>query len=203
MSAKLISIIGPPAVGKTTLAEWLAARLPAELIREDYAGNPFLAGSYQGRSDAMLPGQLYFLMSRAKQLSLSSWSQEGLFVSDYGFCQDRVFASARLSKDDLGLYRRIAGRIEGLIKPPDVLVHLDACEETLLERIAARGRNFEKSMTTEFLRTMRKAYNEAQTEQNCPVISIDCDEMNILDEGERESILCEITNRLASTDGSC
>ncbi|RKY23662.1 MAG: deoxynucleoside kinase, partial [Planctomycetota bacterium] len=41
MAAKLISIIGPVAVGKTTLAECLAAQLPAEILYEDYAGNPF------------------------------------------------------------------------------------------------------------------------------------------------------------------
>ena len=68
MSAALISIIGPPAVGKTTLAALLAAKLPAELIREDYAGNPFLADSYAGSEQARLPGQLYFLLSRVGQL---------------------------------------------------------------------------------------------------------------------------------------
>ena len=45
MAATLISIIGPPASGKTTLAESLCADLEAELVREDYAGNAFLADS--------------------------------------------------------------------------------------------------------------------------------------------------------------
>ena len=96
MSAKLVSIIGPVASGKTLLAEKLSAELPAGLIREDYAGNPFLADSWAGQDDKLLAGQLYFLMSRVKQLALSAWPDDGTFVSDYGFCQDRIFAEIRL-----------------------------------------------------------------------------------------------------------
>ena len=122
MSATLISIIGPPAVGKTTLAEGLSTELPGELIYEDYEGNPFLADSYTGGGDACLPAQLYYLMSRVKQLALAAWPVEGRFISDYGFCQDRIFAERRLGADDLKLYRRVARRVEGLVKGPDVLL---------------------------------------------------------------------------------
>lgn len=196
MSAKLVSIIGPPAVGKTTLAEHLAAELPGELIREDYAGNPFLAESFTGPGAARLPGQLYFLMSRVRQLSEASWPEAGLFVSDYGFCQDRVYAEAKLAADDLGLYRRLARRVDGLVHPPDLLVGLDAREQTLLGRIAARGRPFERVMTGEFLSGMRKAYNTILADAPCPVVAVDCDATNLLDASARAALAEEIKAKL-------
>ncbi len=192
MSAKLISIIGPPAVGKTTLAKLLTQELPGKLIREDYAGNPFLAESYAGDEHARLPGQLYFLLSRIGQLAEMKFPQSGLLVSDYGFCQDRIFATMRLSAEDLKLYDRVARRLETLVHAPNVLVHLDADEQTLLHRIRQRGRNFEHVMDKGFLGAMRSAYNEAAEKTKHPMIGVDCDATDFRD----HSKLIEITGRI-------
>lgn len=173
MTCALVSVIGPPAVGKTTLAEHLAAELPAELIREDYAGNPFLADAYGGVAQARLPSQLYFLMSRVGQLALLGWPQRGVRVTDYGFCQDRIFARSTLSGDDWKVYERTAGRLGRLVKPPDVLIHLDADEATLLSRMAARGRPHERFITAEFLSAMRRSYAQAANEADCAVLRAD------------------------------
>ncbi len=192
----MISIVGPPAAGKTTLAEAMARLLPAELIREDYKGNPFLADSYGGQSQSLLPGQLYFLMSRVGQLSAASWPHAGLAVSDYGFLQDRIFACARLGSDDLRLYDRIARRVEGLVRPPDVLIHLEAPEQVLLERIAARGRKFESSMTAEFLSALKNAYNEAVAGAKCPVIRVDCQAVDLRQPPAVEGVTAQVRKAL-------
>jgi len=188
VSARLISIIGPPAAGKTTLAELLAEKLPAGLIREDYAGNPFLADAFAGSPEARLPGQLYFLLSRGGQLQRADWPANGLLVSDYGFCQDRLFAQLQLSRNEMTVYDRIARRIERLIQPPDVLVHLDAAEETLLERIARRGRPFEAAITRE--------YNEAVTDAACPVIALDAGRGDVRSGECLENLIARIREQL-------
>jgi len=180
MSAALVSIIGPPAVGKTTLAENLAEELPAKLLREDYAGNPFLAASYAGVAEAALPAQLHFLLARVEQLSRLDGAAGGLLVSDYGFCQDDIYARARLYGDDLAVYVRLAGRLEPLVRPPQLVIHLDASEPTLLERIARRGRSFEQAFDAGFLTAMRKAYNDAARQLPCEVIGVDCDTEDLL-----------------------
>jgi deoxyadenosine/deoxycytidine kinase len=173
VTCALVSVIGPPAVGKTTLAERLAGELPAELLREDYAGNPFLADAYAGVARARLPSQLHFLMSRVGQLSLLGWPAGGVRVTDYGFCQDRIFAKATLSQDDWKVYERTATRLGRLVKPPDVLIHLDADEATLLARMAARGRPHERFITAEFLSAMRQSYAQAAGEADCCVLRAD------------------------------
>ena len=192
MSARLISVIGPPAVGKTTLAELLAADLPAELIREDYAGNPFLAESYVGTTTARLPSQLYFLLSRVGQLGPWAWPVEGLLISDYGYCQDRIFAATRLSRERMRLYDRLAEELDPLVRRPDLLICLDAAVETLQRRIAERGRGFEEAMTEEFLSAMRVSYHRAVAGAACEVIRLDCDSLDLRRPDARAALVGEI-----------
>jgi len=170
--------------------------LPAELIREDYAGNPFLAQSYVGDESSRLPGQLYFLMSRVKQLSAANWPERGMFVSDYGYCQDRVFARLRLGADDWRLYERLAGRMDALVHPPDMLIHLDAPVEALLRRIECRGRSYEKAMTREFLSLMRRRYNAVAGRAECPVIVVDTESSDLRGPEATAGLVSEIRAKL-------
>ena len=196
MAAKLISITGLPASGKTTLAEALAAELPAEIIYEDYAGNPFLTEAYTGNAEARLPSQVYYLMSRLKQLSRWTWPADGTVVTDYGFCQDRIYARATLGEADWDVYAPLADRLEPLVQPPAAIVHLDATNAVLLARIARRGRDFERNMDERFLSTMRRAYNDLETRVDCPVFRVDCDTTDLRDATARAELLARIREQL-------
>ncbi len=198
MTASLVSIIGPPAVGKTTLAEHLAAELPAELIREDHAGNPFLADAYGGVEEARLPSQLYFLTSRVGQLSQLGWPDGGVRVSDYGFCQDRIFARATLADDDWAVYERTAERLGRLVKPSDVLICLDADEQTLLARMARRGRAHERFIRACFIADMRRSYAAAAAEATCPVIDVNCEDVDLRDPAARAPVTEQVRRALAA-----
>ncbi len=192
MPAGLISIIGPVAAGKTTLATSLAKSFGARLLKEDYAGNPFLTESYTGDLAARLPGQIYFLMSRAKQFAEATWPQQGLCIADHGFCQDEVFAAQRLSAEDRRIYEQVLTRVAPLIHPPDVLVSLDASAKTLRRRIARRGREFERVMDEAFLESLRRRYRRVEAEATCHVIRIDCDAVDLREPAE----LAGVTQRL-------
>ncbi len=196
-AARLISIIGPPAVGKTTLATHLGRELPAAVIEEDYAGNPFLAPSFNGDERARLPGQVYFLMSRARQLASANWPAEGVFVSDYGFCQDRIYADIRLPAEEQEAYGLIAGRVARLIHPPDMVIALRAGEAALLERIGSRGRGFERSITVEFLAALCRAHDSAASALKCPVLRIDCDRIDLRQPSARVGLIRKVRKALA------
>lgn len=199
MSAALVSIIGPPASGKTTLAEGLARELPAELIREDYEGNPFLADSYLGGSEARLPAQLHYLLSRVEQLSRLTWPDAGVRVSDYGFCHDRIFARTRLSEGDYAVYAPVADALEHLVHPPDVLVLLDAAEATLLERIRHRGRGFETVMTPAFLAAIRSGCAEVARAAACAVVAVDCDAVDFRQAGAMAEVVSRVRERIPAS----
>ena len=197
MAAALISIIGPPAAGKTTMAHWRAEALPARPILEDYAGNPFLPGSYLGRQELALPAQLYFLFSRVSQLNREAWPEQGAAVSDYGFCQDAVYAERNLRGEDMVVYRRLAASAAAAVKQPDLLVHLDAGEQMLLERIARRGREDERAFTADFLAGMRQAYRDVAASAGCPVLPVDAGKMDLLAEDARARLLRGVREALA------
>ncbi len=194
--ASLVSVLGPPASGKTTLARALAEELPAELIREDYKGNPFLAASYVGPHEARLPAQLFYLLSRVRQLSSATWPDAGTVVSDYAFCQDSIYAHQRLSADDLSAYEPVHERLARRVRPPDVLIRLDASEQTLLKRIARRGRQYEQAMTAGFLAAMRRAYNDLTEVVACPVLEVDCDAVDLRDASPRAALIERIRREL-------
>ncbi|MBT3278764.1 MAG: deoxynucleoside kinase [Phycisphaerales bacterium] len=186
---KLISIMGPIGVGKTTLAEHLAEELGAELVLEDFAGNPYLADSCRGRNDLILPSQVYFLMTRARQLAREHWdSREGLAVSDYAFCQDELYARLKLVPQELAIYRALLEPTMGLVTRPRVLIHLDAPLEVLCDRIAGRGREFESWYTEEFLAAHRQAHWDYQPPAGVKLLRVNTAESDLREDSTREKL---------------
>ncbi len=202
MSATLISIIGPPAVGKTTLAELLAERLGADLIYEEFESNPFLVQSFTGLDELFLPSQLYFMLSRARQLGRAFWPESGVVVADYGYCQDRIYAAGKLSQGDLARYDEVADRIAKTIVQPAVLIHLDASVETLLDRIGRRGREYERTFSRDFLTYMRQAHAAIEPPAGCEVIRIETDTTDPRQDLTLSDLVTRVRATLAAVEGS-
>jgi deoxyguanosine kinase len=196
VTATLISIIGPPASGKTTLARYLGESLGAQLVFEDFESNPFLADSYTGCDTAALPAQLHFLLSRVAQLNERHWPGEGLVVSDYGFCQDQLYASFKLEEGEYRFYFELADWLSEQVIPPSLVIRLDAPVATLQSRIAARGRGYEIGIDEAFLTEMRDAYNVVQRELACPVVRVDTEQVDLRTPEAREALLAQVRAKL-------
>jgi deoxyguanosine kinase len=147
---------GPIGAGKTTLTGLLADHLDATTILEDVDGNEFLADFYVDRERFALPMQLWFLTARHAQLTKALQAQ-GPLIGDYTFAKDSIFARTLLKNRDLRLYKRIDAGLQPL-RQPDLVVYLDADDDILLERIARRGRPYEKPITSGYLDEIRDAY---------------------------------------------
>lgn len=173
MAAELVSVVGPIAAGKTTLAERLARDLPAALLREDYAGNPFIAAAAADGARWSLPSQLYFLLSRVRQLGREFLPDTGVVVADYGFCQDRIYAEIHLDGADLSAYRHIHDTVEKLVCPPAVVVHVDADPAVLMDRIRARGRHFETGIEVDFVKELRSRHDDPPLPPGCRLLRYD------------------------------
>ncbi len=154
-------IEGNIGAGKTTLASRIASQFDARLILERFADNPFLPKFYNEPEKYSFPLELSFLASRYKQLNDEVGSQD-LFkkftVADYYFMKSLVFASSTLHGEEYNLYRQIFYIIYKSLPKPDLYVYLHLKPERLLENIRKRGREFEKSITVEYLQKIQDSY---------------------------------------------
>lgn len=156
-----IVIEGNIGAGKTTLATMIAEEYNAKLILERFADNPFLPKFYEDPARFSFPLELSFLAERYRQLREELVEQDlfkSFTVADYYFMKSLVFASSTLESDEFNLYRQIFYIIYGSLPKPDLYVYLHMSSGRLLENIAQRGREYEKSITAEYLNGIQESY---------------------------------------------
>jgi deoxyadenosine/deoxycytidine kinase len=158
---RYIVIEGVIGAGKTSLTRLVAERTNAALLLEEVEENPFLKDFYTDRARYAFQTQMHFLFSRYQQQR--ELRQQDLFrektVSDYLFQKDRIFANLNLSDKELALYEKVVGWLELEVTRPDVVVYLQANTETLMERVARRGRPFERDMDRQYMQALNDSYN--------------------------------------------
>jgi deoxyguanosine kinase len=156
-----VVIEGNIGAGKTTLASRISDQFNARLILEHFGDNPFLPKFYDDPEKYSFPLELSFLASRYKQLKDELVPQDlfkSFTVADYYFMKSLVFASSTLVEDEYNLYRQIFYIIYGTLPKPDIYVYLHLDPDRLLLNIEKRGRNFEKSITREYLQKIQDSY---------------------------------------------
>lgn len=158
---KYIAIEGVIGVGKTSLAKKLSERLNAKLILENFEDNPFLEKFYNDPVSYAFHTQMYFLMSRYKQLQ--EIKQIDMFheyyVADYIFEKDKIFAYLNLQDDELKLYEKIVSLIERTIVVPDLIIYLQSNLERLMQNIRHRDRDIEKEIKESYIKDLNEGYN--------------------------------------------
>ncbi|OOG23779.1 deoxynucleoside kinase [Thioalkalivibrio denitrificans] len=155
-----IVVEGPIGVGKTSLSRRLAETYNAELMLEAPEENPFLERFYQDPKGAALPTQLFFLMQRVRQLE--ALRQGDIFkpvrVADFLVEKDRLFAQVTLDDAEHGLYEQVYEQLTLDAPKPDLVIYLQAPVDVLMERVARRGRSFERLIDSTYLHRLSEAY---------------------------------------------
>src|ERR1700681_3509174 len=128
-----IVIEGPIRVGKSPLARVLADRLHARRVF-DAEDNPFLADFYKEKAGAAFRAQMYFLIERHRRLSEVQQSDSAPLVCDFLFEKDKIFAYVNLDNEELKLYERYYERFAAGLKPPDLVIYLQATPEVQIGR---------------------------------------------------------------------
>jgi deoxyadenosine/deoxycytidine kinase len=197
-----IAVDGPIGVGKTTLVELLAARFEGVKLLEDVS-NPFLPAFYEDRPGAAFQTELYFLLSRFKQQQ--EVAQRNLFdrllVADYTFPKNRIFAYLNLSDDELLLFDKLYTLLEPQLAKPDLVIYLTADIDTCLRRIGKRKREFERSMSADYLAELVDAYNHYyHYYEASPLLVVDTRNLNFAERDEHfEDLLRQISAPVRGT----
>lgn len=178
---RYVVVEGVIGVGKTTLVHQLARRLSGRVVLEEFEENPFLPGFYRDRRAHALSTQLFFLMSRYRQQELLAQGDlfRRLTVADYFFDKDRIFALLTLGKEELGIYERLFSVLRPQVPRPDLVIVLNADLEVVLDRIARRGRSYEKNMDPVYMRDLTAAYGEFfAAYREAPVLTVDSTDLD-------------------------
>lgn len=179
---QLISVAGLIGVGKTTLVRRLAVALDAVTFMEPYETNPFLPQVYAGKTELALDSQLYFLIHRAGQLDPKALSPGDVFLTDYVFEKELIYARRLLDADQLELYERLYHPFARSVVAPVLVIYLQDTPANCLERIHQRNRPYEQEITLEFLESLEADYERLFAAwDRCPVFRLPASAVGIDD----------------------
>ena len=160
-----LAIAGNIGVGKTELTDRLAAELGWKVYYEPVINNPYLDPFYKDMERWSFHLQMYFLGERFKAQVKIGQSGES-FIQDRTIYEDaEIFAKVLLdqgsmTKTDYENYTTLFHCMTDFLRPPDMIIYLHASPDTLLERIAKRGRESEKTITRDYLARLGAAYDD-------------------------------------------
>jgi deoxyadenosine/deoxycytidine kinase len=177
-----LAIAGNIGVGKTELTDRLAAELGWKVYYEPVIENPYLDPFYKDMERWSFHLQMYFLGERFK-------AQVNIGKSGEAFIQDRtiyedaeifaktLYEQGSMTKTDYENYTSLFHCMTDFLRPPDLIIYLAASPDTLMERIARRGRESEKTITRDYLARLGGAYDDwiARTSKAREVRVIDTD----------------------------
>ncbi len=178
-----IAIEGVIGVGKTSLVRLLQAPFHAEAILEIVEENPFLSDFYQDQAKYAFQTQIFFLLSRFRQMQVSApeYLSRANLLSDYILAKDRIFAQLTLNPDELEMHSCLFPILASKLPQPDLIVYLQADTNVLMERIAQRDRPFERAMSRDYIERLRVAYDKFFADyHDAPVLQIDTNRMNFV-----------------------
>ncbi len=160
---KHVAIAGNIGAGKTTLTTKLGRHFGWEVHYESTDNNPYLSDFYNDMQRWAFNLQIYFLNSRYQQI-LNILNGDKTVVQDRTIYEDAYIFAPNLhdmglmSTRDFNNYFELFHTMSSQIRPPDLLIYLRASIPTLVSHIQMRGREYEGSMSLEYLKRLNERY---------------------------------------------
>lgn len=183
MKYNFVTIEGNIGAGKTTLAHLLSKHFNARLILEEFADNPFLPKFYGNPGQYAFPLELFFMAERYKQLKELLQTKDmfqHVTISDYLFTKCLLFAKVNLLDEEFRLYQKLFEIINPQILQPDILIYLHSPVHKLQENIKKRNREFEQSISGDYLFTLQETYTQYIKQHNIRTLFIDAGNADFL-----------------------
>ena len=200
---KFISIEGNIGSGKTSLVNKIINDFKGKVILEEFAENPFLPDFYKEPEKHAFPLEMFFMAERFQQLS-SNINHQDLFseltVADYSFFKSKLFAQNNLKENELDLFNRLYNIMFSSIKKPDLLIYLHSDIKRLQQNIKKRGRQYERNISDNYLKSIETRYfNYINKQSSYNILILDVTNVNFIKD---QSIYAEIIAEINKFDKS-
>ena len=191
-----IAIAGNIGAGKTSLTKQLSKSLKYKSYYEDVIANPYLDDFYNHMERWSFNLQIYFLNSRFKQLVAIDKGKENV-IQDRTIYEDAFIfapnlnAMGLMTQRDYDNYLSLFDTMINLVKPPDLLVYLQSSIPNLVNKIHKRGRDYEKTISIEYLSRLNERYEAWITNYNSgKLLKINVDDLDFVEnKADYETIL--------------
>lgn len=182
----LISVAGPIASGKTTVAKLLADKLHLRLLEENPTKNIFLPRFYKSPKRWAFHSQTYFLLENIQHARKAAILLEHNSVVQDTPIYQNVFSYAKaqlelgyMEDGEWELYLKLFDQIKNYLPKPNLIIYLKTNTANLLMRISARGRGYEKNIDGNYLELLESLNQKWIVALKIPVVTIQTDEVNL------------------------
>jgi len=185
-----IAIAGNIGAGKTTLTKLLAKHYKWVPHFESVDENPYLDDFYGEMERWSFNLQVFFLNSRFRQIlelrkSGKKIIQDRTIYEDAHIFAPNLHAMGLMTNRDYTNYSSLFDLMENLVNPPDLLIYLRANISTLVSQIHKRGREYESSISIDYLSRLNERYEAwISTYTKGKLLIIDIDDLNFVDNPE-------------------
>jgi len=189
MNSKVfVAVAGNIGSGKSSLTRMLSEHYGWKSFYESVDNNPYLADFYKDMSRWSFNLQVYFLSKRFNDHKKIVEGNDSV-IQDRSIYEDaEIFARnlhliGKMDERDYTNYVELYKVMMQYLRPPDLLIFLDARIETLVKQIARRGREFEQSIPRSYLEQLSGHYREwIKSYRLGPLLIIPSDEVDFVHE---------------------
>lgn len=148
---------------------------------EDTLNNPYLSDFYEDMQRWSFNLQIYFLNSRFNQI-LKIRDGDDVVIQDRTIYEDaNIFAPnlhemGLMEKRDFENYQSLFKLMTTQVKAPDLVIYLKASIPTLVDHIQLRGRDYEGSISLDYLKRLNTKYESwisQYTEGKLLIVDVD------------------------------
>ncbi len=194
-----VAIAGNIGSGKTTLTRLLAKHYKWKPQYEDVEDNPYLDDFYNSMERWSFNLQIYFLNSRFRQI-LEIREKGKKVIQDRTIYEDayifapNLHAMGLMTNRDYENYKSLFDLMESVTEGPDLLIYLRSSIPNLVSQIHKRGREYENSISIDYLSRLNERYEAwITTYDKGNIIILDVDDLNFVDNPEH---LGQIINKI-------
>jgi hypothetical protein len=158
-----LAVAGNIGAGKSSLTRLLSERTGWKAFFESVEDNPYLGDFYADMKRWSFNLQVYFLSNRFRSHKAIAEGPDSVILDRVIYEDAEIFARnlheiGRMDDRDYENYVALYGVMTEFLRPPDLLIYLRANIDTLMKQIALRGREFEQSISREYLEQLNGHY---------------------------------------------